>query len=226
MPSATRIFTHTHTHTHTHRGVNERVPTTTWTEMPQQWDEDGFCTCELEVITCSAVAVGLVVITFIYQVPIGSGRPSCRCWNKIQGLFSHTSEMYSPALWLLTLLMLLQKTLICHRKASRVVCLPLFQEWKILGFCRRHWGLLCFGIWFLSPWLTWLPSHFIRCYLHKHPFSEKFLNSPRLFIHDPGVENSDDRGFAWTVFPFIFKVLEESIVMNSFLFLIFTQFIL
>lgn len=49
------------------------------TEMAQQWDEDGFCTCELEVITCSAVAVGLVIITLVHQVPIGSGRSSCRC---------------------------------------------------------------------------------------------------------------------------------------------------
>lgn len=49
------------------------------TEMAQQWDEDGFCTCELEVITCSAVAVGLVIITLVHQVPVGSGRSSCRC---------------------------------------------------------------------------------------------------------------------------------------------------
>lgn len=78
---ATARRSYANTQRHELAGLNRNV-----TEMAQQWDEDGFCTCELEVITCSAVAVGLVVITFVHQVPVGSGRSSCRCCNKIQGL--------------------------------------------------------------------------------------------------------------------------------------------
>lgn len=58
----------------------------TQTDKAQWWDEGGFCTCELEVITCATVAVGLVVVTLIHWVPIGCGWSSCRCWNKSQVL--------------------------------------------------------------------------------------------------------------------------------------------
>lgn len=45
-----------------------------------------------------------------------------------------------------------------------------------------------------------------------------------LFIHDPGIENFDERDPASNVSPFIFNVLENSLVMNSFTFLGFAKF--
>lgn len=197
--------------TQTPTDINQLVSSTTWTETAQQWDGDGFCTCELEVITCSAVAAGLVVITFIHQVPVGSGRSGCRCWNEIQGLFSHTSEMYSPApvaasadtcaensnLWL----------------GGQKCGLPLFQEWKIyLGFteCIGDGCVLVFDPYLLRS--VGCLSIFLHRYLHKHPFSENFLISHWLFIHDRGAENFDDSDCAWSVSPFIFKALDDSLV--------------
>lgn len=45
-----------------------------------------------------------------------------------------------------------------------------------------------------------------------------------LFIHDPGIENFDERDPASNVSPFIFNVLENLLVMNSFSFLGFAKF--
>lgn len=75
-------------HEHTQTRASQPQAQRDWNGTAMGWR--CFCTCELEVITCSTVAVGLVVITFIHQVPVGSGRSSCRCCNKIRGLGSLT----------------------------------------------------------------------------------------------------------------------------------------
>lgn len=154
--------------------------TQTWTSQPQaQRDWNGtamgwrcFCTCELEVITCSAVAVGLVVITFVHQVPVGSGRSSCRCCNKIRGLASLTWARAHRAL---------------ARESADAFAETSNPWWEArlasLTGAKYPWiwqnalGTALF--WYLIRICqeSWQPSHFIHCYLHKHPFSEKCLNS-------------------------------------------------
>jgi len=46
--------------------------------MKLQWNEDGFCTCQLVVITCATVTVCLVIITLIHGFAFRNGRDSRR----------------------------------------------------------------------------------------------------------------------------------------------------